>query len=182
MEIRYFSYVTDRQIDSNISRRITKNEIENSKRSNLHSVVLSTRYNPPSIRSKPNGINTSSMTLVSVNAPLFSHIPYFQICVQRTRCKELTKGMEVQRYAIGSVTREGTNYYSGHETSHIHIAILYFYEINTRILVEMHKQRIYYQILLLASSKSQSLMVPLAAPAATKTSEESKLTESIPLE
>lgn len=35
---------------------------------------------------------------------------------------------------------------------------------------------------LFASSKSQSLIVPLAAPAATKTSEESKLTESIPLE
>lgn len=36
--------------------------------------------------------------------------------------------------------------------------------------------------ILLASSKSQSLIVPLAAPAATNTSEESKLTESIPLE
>lgn len=35
--------------------------------------------------------------------------------------------------------------------------------------------------LLFASSKSQSLIVPLAAPAATNTSEESKLTESIPL-
>ena len=35
--------------------------------------------------------------------------------------------------------------------------------------------------ILFPSSKSQSLMVPLAAPAATKTSEESKLTESIPL-
>lgn len=36
--------------------------------------------------------------------------------------------------------------------------------------------------LLFASSKFQSLIVPLAAPAATNTSEESKLTESIPLE
>lgn len=35
--------------------------------------------------------------------------------------------------------------------------------------------------ILFASSKSQSLIVPLAAPAATRTSEESKLTESIPL-
>lgn len=36
--------------------------------------------------------------------------------------------------------------------------------------------------ILFASSKSQSLIVPLAAPAATNTSDESKLTESIPLE
>lgn len=41
----------------------------------------------------------------------------------------------------------------------------------------------YFEIkcVLLASSKSQSLIVPLAAPAATKTSELSKLTDSIAL-
>jgi hypothetical protein len=39
----------------------------------------------------------------------------------------------------------------------------------------------YITSILFASSKSQSLTVPLAAPAATRTSEESKLTESIPL-
>jgi hypothetical protein len=39
----------------------------------------------------------------------------------------------------------------------------------------------YITSILFASSKSHSLIVPLAAPAATRTSEESKLTESIPL-
>lgn len=56
---------------------------------------------------------------------------------------------------------------------------------STRLLffILMQLKGIFCEIesILFASSKSQSLIVPLAAPAATKTSEESKLTESMPL-
>ena len=81
----------------------------------LHSVVLSTRNNPPPVGSKPNRVNSASMTLVSVYTPLPSDIPYFEICVQRTRCKELSKGMKVQGYAIGAVTSEGAYDYRRYE-------------------------------------------------------------------
>lgn len=81
----------------------------------LHGVVFSPRHNPSPIRSEPDCINTSSMTLVSVYTSLPSNIPYFEISVQGARCKELSKGMKIQGYAIGAVTSESTDDYQRHE-------------------------------------------------------------------
>lgn len=77
--------------------------------SNLYGVVLSTRYNPTAIWGKSDGIDSSGVALVSVDAPLLSDIPYLEICIQRARCKKLPKRMEVHRYTIGSVASKCSN-------------------------------------------------------------------------
>jgi len=48
---------------------------------NLNNVVLSSRYNPATIWGESEYIDSSRVTLVSMDAALFSYIPYLKICV-----------------------------------------------------------------------------------------------------
>jgi len=83
--------------------------------------------------------------------------------------------VEIHWDAIGPVTSESPDNYSTKQVKE-HVS-------THRSQIESNKNGLLeLQNLLFASSKSQSLIVPLAAPAATKTSEASNVTESIPLE
>jgi hypothetical protein len=81
-----------------INRRSVRNVVV--KTAHLHDVVFTARNHPTPIRTKFDGINTTGVSFISVDASFSSNVPYFEICVERSRRKELSKGMEIYGYAI----------------------------------------------------------------------------------
>lgn len=74
------------------------------KKNYLYGIIFTTRNNPSTVWSKPNCIYPSGMAFICVNATFPSYIPYFQISIQRTRCEEFTKWVEINWYTVWPVT------------------------------------------------------------------------------
>lgn len=74
------------------------------KKNYLYGIIFTTRNNPSTVWSKPNCIYPSGMAFICVNATFSSYIPYFQISIQRTRCEEFTKWVEINWYTVRPMT------------------------------------------------------------------------------
>ncbi|KAL3851303.1 hypothetical protein ACJIZ3_013185 [Penstemon smallii] len=87
------------------------------------------------------------MTLICVDASFLSNIPYLQISVHGTRCKKLTKWMEFNSSAIGSVSGKRVMSY----------AMLIFNKINN--IVKKNEQHLlvyhYYNLIQYTNAKNQ---------------------------
>lgn len=97
----------------------------------LYNIITSTGNHPTTIGRKSDSANSLSMTLVSVYAALFSDIPDPHIHVCGTRSKELTKWMEFNSSAVGSVSSKSANHYTSRKITN---GLVFYYKLQKRFL------------------------------------------------
>lgn len=165
------------------------------KKAHFHNIIFAARNHPTPIRTEPDGIDATSVTFVSVNASFPSNVPNFKICIQRAWRKELPKWMEIYGYAIRSMTCKSayncTHIFKRSVKANSWLRQKYKRSKPDGGIIHLQDSKLTWyhpmlikgspSCLLLASSRSQSLIVPLAAPATTTTSAESNVTDSTAL-